>query len=140
MSRSECSRRGLSRPAVLIAILVIAAPLAIWLWFRQPAQLDVNKGQEVAAAFLANIREGKAADAWQSTTAEFKSAVGKEAFVREVKPLKFLKGAMAFVSTETVMVNDESRSEFQFRAPTGETARIVLGNEGGVWKVDRWMK
>jgi hypothetical protein len=61
---------------------------------------DASRG--IAAKFLDEIRGGKGADAWQSTTAEFKSASGKESFLREVKADKTLKAEAAFVSQQSV--------------------------------------
>ncbi len=92
----------------------------------------------IAATFLEEIRTGRAAQAWESTTAEFKSARGKEAFVREVRADKTLKSEWSFVSQQAVKVQDQDRPELLFRNSDGKEVRIVLGQEGGAWKVDRW--
>lgn len=98
---------------------------------------EPDASRAIAAKFLDEIRNGHAAEAWQSTTAEFKSARGKEAFVREVKGDKDLKTEMAFVSQQAVKVQDEDRPELLFRG-ADKQIRIVLGREGNEWKVDRW--
>ena len=99
---------------------------------------EPDASREIAAKFLNEIRTGKGADAWQSTTAEFKSARGKEAFLREVRADKTLKSEQAFVSQQSVKVQDEDRPELLFRTSDGKEIRIVLGKEGDTWKVDRW--
>ena len=85
------------------------------------------------------VRNGHAAEAWESTTAEFKSALGREAFQRSVASSVLLKQPLEFASTQTVSVQDQSRAEYLFHNPTlkGPTARIVIGREAGTWKVDR---
>lgn len=97
---------------------------------------DVSRG--IAAKFLSEISTGKGGDAWQSTTAEFKSARGKEAFLREVRADKSLKAEASFVSQQSVKVQEEDRPELLFRLGDGKEIRIVLGKEGDAWKVDRW--
>lgn len=133
-------RRGQVKLIVLVAIFVVAVAAAIWLWTRPGSKPDADAGRAVAETFLGDLREGRAPQAWDSTTAEFKSAQGKESFARSVRPLKFLKEPLDFVSVQEVAVGDQARSEFLFRAKTGETVRIVLGREDDQWKVDRWMK
>jgi hypothetical protein len=102
----------------------------------QPS-LDVGRG--IAEKFLTDLRESRPEQAWQSTTAEFKSARGREAFVSDVQRLKFLFQPLDFVSVQEVIVQEQPRSEYLFRAKTGETVRIVIGQEDGQWKVDRWV-
>lgn len=132
-------RRGQAKLVVLLVLFVVLLLAALWLWSRPSSQPGLDAGQAVAESFLTELREGHVPQAWESTTAEFKSAQGKEAFARDVKPVKFLKDSLDFVSMQTVSVGDQPRSEYLFRAKSGETVRIVLGREDGAWKVDRWM-
>lgn len=99
---------------------------------------DVSR--DIAAKFLNEIRSGKGGDAWQSTTAEFKSAQGKESFLRDVRADKSLKGETWFVSQQSVQVQEQDRPELLFRTSEGKEIRIVLGQEAGAWKVDRWTR
>ncbi len=139
MHRTCSSRRGgFARLTALIATLAAVFGIALWFWSRPPARPNVDQGREVAEAFLGKLREGQPDQAWETTTAEFKSAQGKESFVRKVKPLKFLKEPLNFVSLQAVAIGPEQRSEYLFQSAKGETIRIVLGREAGAWKVDRW--
>ena len=97
---------------------------------------DASRG--IAEKFLTEIRGGRAAAAWDSTTAEFKSARGKEAFLREIRPDKVLKTELQFVSQQSVKVQEQDRPELLFRGAEGREIRIVLGPENNQWKVDRW--
>jgi hypothetical protein len=99
---------------------------------------EPDASRAIAAKFLEEIRNNHAAEAWQSTTAEFKSARGKEAFLREIRQAPSLKGEYSFVSQQSVSVQNAERPELLFRSTSGSELRIVLGEEGGVWKVDRW--
>jgi hypothetical protein len=131
---------GRTRLIILVAILVAAAVPAVWMATRPATQASPDEGRAVVEAFLKEIREGKPAAAWTSTTAEFKSAQGKESFVRETKEDAFLKEPLDFVSMQTVSVQDQPRSEFVFRASTGPKVRALVSREEGIWKVDRWAK
>jgi hypothetical protein len=119
-----------------VLALVVMMPLLSGCGSTQPS-LEVGRG--VAEKFLTELRESRPEQAWQSTTAEFKSARGREAFVGDVKPLKFLLQPLDFVSAQEVIVREQPRYEYLFRAKTGETVRIVIGKEDGQWKVDRWV-
>lgn len=130
-------RSGRTRLIILVSVLVAASLPAMWLFGRSPALPDVDAGKTVAEEFLGSIRMGKPDVAWESTTAEFKSAQGKESFAREVKGLAWLKESIDFVSTQTVNMNEQPRSEYVYRSPKGPKARLILGRENGVWKVDR---
>jgi hypothetical protein len=112
---------------------------AIWAWTRPPMQPGVDAGREVADEFLTQIREGHPEDAWESTTADFKSDQGKERFVRQVRPLPILNAPLEFVSVETVMIGDHPRPEYDYQSAAGDSVRLVLGRDDGLWKVDRWL-
>ena len=141
MNRSTRSgRRGGARLPILIAVMVAAAIPAVWLWSRPSAQPGQEEGQLVVENFLRELREGSPEAAWTSTTAEFKSAQGRESFVRENKGEEFLKGPLDFVSMQTVTVQDQPRSEYVFRSSKGPRVRAVVSREEGAWKVDRWAK
>jgi hypothetical protein len=135
-------RSGRTLLTVLIPLLLIVAAIGLWmLLMRGPSQPGVEEGRAVANRFLASIREGKPADAWQSTTAEFKSAEGREVFLKRVKETPVLKAPLEFVSMQTVEVGTEPRGEFLYRSLKGDTAnktvRLLVNQENGEWKVDR---
>lgn len=125
---------------VLLALLVVLTGFAAWLWMGPSTQPSLDVGRAVADAFLKELRESHPEKAWDSTTAEFKSAQGREAFQRDVKPLAFLQQPLDFVSAQVVTVQEQPRTEYLFRAKSGETVRIVIGKEDGQWKVDRWVR
>lgn len=131
---------GQNKLVVLLALLLILAGVAAWLWMSPTTQPSLDAGRAVAEAFLTELREARPEKAWDSTTAEFKSAQGREAFQREVKPLTFLQQPLDFVSTQVVTIQEQPRTEYLFRAKTGETVRVVIGKEAGQWKVDRWIR
>jgi hypothetical protein len=131
-------RRGTSRLIVLVAVLVVGTGMVAWFWIRPSTQPGADAGQAIAEAFLTDLHNGRAEQAWQSTTAEFKSAQGKESFIRSVKGTAATKEPFTFVSMQTVMIADQPRSEFVFRSESGKSARIVVGRDTGDWRVDRW--
>lgn len=135
--RDQNPRSGWTRPALLAGVVVVSF-MGIWLWSRPAAQPSVDAGRAVVEEFLKQIREGHPDQAWEGTTAEFKSAQGKESFVRKLQPLTFLTEPLNFVSTATIKIGDQSRSEYLYQASKGESLRIVVSRESGEWRVDRW--
>ena len=135
----ESTRSARTLLVILVAILVAGSIASIWLWTRSSTQPAPEQGRAVAENFLQQVRENKAEAAWESTTAEFKSAQGRESFVKEAKSAKYLAKPMEYFSANTVTVQDQPRSEYLFRSGEGPVVRIVLGNEAGTWKVDRWI-
>lgn len=127
--------------ALLVGLVALAALLAVILWIvwrRGPSQPSMAAGQAVCDLFLEQIRGGKAAEAWQATTAEFKSAEGRESFARYVQARPYLRQPLLFGSVQTVSIGNAPRTEFLYRAAGGEkSVRILVANEGGAWRVDR---
>lgn len=131
---------GQNKFVVLVTLPFVLSGIAAWYWMSPSTQPTLDAGRAVAETFLKDLRESRPEQAWDSTTAEFKSAQGREAFQREVKPLSFLRQSLDFVSTQIVIVQEQPRNEYLFRAKTGETVRIVIGKENGQWKVNRWVR
>lgn len=138
-SKPHSRRGGRALLIVLASILVVGLCGAIWLATRPKTQPGADEGRQVAELFLKTLGEGRPDLAWNSSTAEFKSAQGLESFVKEVKNEKYLTQPMQFVSMQVVMVQEQPRSEYLFRSPQGSEVRLVLGKENGAWKVDRWL-
>ncbi|SFH59133.1 hypothetical protein [Planctomicrobium piriforme] len=129
-----------TRLAVLAAILIVAAGVAVWFWNKPQTQPSLEAGRQVAEQFLGNLNAGRAADAWASTTAEFKSAQGKESFVAATKADDLFKQPFEFVSAQSVMVQSQPRAEYVYRTKDGRNLRLVIGREDNAWKVDRYAK
>jgi hypothetical protein len=139
MARSTTNaRRGKTLLIVLLTVFVLLAIAVVWMWQRAPTQPDFEEGRSVADAFLKQVRAGQAQQAWESTTAEFKSAEGHESFLRYVKEHPVLTKPLTFVSVQTVSVQDSPRAEYLYREKVGgPTVRLLAGNEGGTWRIDR---
>lgn len=132
------SSRGV-RLIVLVAALLVLAIVVGWIWRRAPGGPDIEAGRPVADEFLLLIRTGKAPQAWESTTAEFKSAEGRESFLKYVKEHPSLAKPMSFVSVQTVMLQESPRAEYVYRSGDGKaTARVLIGDDLGTWRVDRF--
>ncbi len=135
----SCVWRSEGVRAVNLRSAGICPVVVVLLWSGcGTAQPAPDAAREIASSFLDSIRAGQAVRAWESTTAEFKSARGKEAFLRDLRSNPSLKGEHAFVSQQLVSVQNTERPELLFRSSAGKELRIVLGEEGGAWKVDRW--
>lgn len=129
---------GKNRLFALSAILVLLGGVLFWVFSTPATHPSPDAGQKVTDAFLKAIQSGQSADAWESTTAEFKSAQGRESFLAFVKRNSFLTKPLEFTSSQLVDVQDQQRSEFVYRVPENKTTvRLVIGRESGIWKVDR---
>lgn len=119
-----------------IGLIIVAA--GIWFLKAPATQPQPDESQKIGTVFFDQIRNGQPSEVWSSTTAEFKNAQGREAFLKFVKQHEFFSQPLEFDSMQTVNVQDKPRSEFVFRVPaTKKTVRVVLGREAGAWKVDR---
>jgi hypothetical protein len=123
--------------AVVLLSLIVGTVLGVR-WFKKPpTQPNVEEGRAVAEQFLTRVRTGKAGDAWDAATAEFKSIEGRESFVRKVKSAPILTGPLQFNSSQQAAVKDEPRTEFLFQSPDAKIVRVLIGFDRGNWKVDR---
>ncbi len=123
----------------IIAFLVICAVsfYIVRQSIKSPTTPDVEVGQAVADKFLTTIRNEKAGEAWDTATAEFKSIEGRESFIRKVKSTPILTGPLQFNSSQSVVIQNEPRTEYLFQSANAKLVRVLIGNERGEWKVDR---
>jgi hypothetical protein len=134
------AREGRSTLPALLGVFGVLAvcALAIWIWRGGETKPDIDAGRVAADQFLELIRTGKPADAWQGTTAEFKSAEGRESFLRYIKQHPFLTKPVDFVSVQMVAVHEQPRAEYLYRADKeGNTVRLLAGLDNNQWRVDR---
>lgn len=133
--------RAVSGKQLVLAIgllLLIAGAVYGVRWLRKaPTQPEVEQGRAVAEQFLTSVRTGKAGNAWDSATAEFKSIEGRESFLRKVKATPILIGPLQFNSSQQVAIQAEPRTEYLFQSPDAKIVRVLIGHEQGNWKVDR---
>ena len=134
----SADRRGKTKLVVLVSIFVVLGIVVAWMWRKPATQPSVDEGRAITEKFLEQIRAGQVAEAWESTTAEFKSFEGRESFVRSVKKTPALTKTLSFVSVQTATVQGSPRAEYIFRAAEGGgRVRLLAGNDHGAWRVDR---
>lgn len=127
------------RSMLLGACVALAAGLAPSC-SRQPPPPSADVGRQVADAFLEQIRRGQLDAAWHSTTAEFKSYQGRDAFRAQVAQHAWLRGPLVFDRYEVGNLNELTRGQCVYRPASGKPplrqVRVVVAQEGGQWKVD----
>ncbi|MSR59551.1 MAG: hypothetical protein EXS05_18230 [Planctomycetaceae bacterium] len=98
-------------------------------------------GRATVEPFLASIRNDQLDAAWESTTAEFKSDLGREAFHRFAQTHPVLKDALEFAGYQPDSTNGITRGECTFKSAAGAAAvakvRVLVAREGDKWKVER---
>lgn len=97
------------------------------------------EGRRVAETFLSEIRGDRTDAAWESTTAEFKSDMGRETFQRFVQSHSILRGQLTFVAFQADRTNDIERGacDFQTEPPGSGKMRVLVAREDQKWKVER---
>jgi hypothetical protein len=98
-----------------------------------------SDGREIADPFLELVRGGKLDDAWQSTTAEFKSFKGKEEFRKFVAQHAVLKGPLEFTGHEIIETYGLKRNQCAYRPSDAKSPvkiRVLLAQEQDQWKVE----
>jgi len=124
---------------MLVGAVALLATLMVWglMRFAGP-DTPPDNGQEIAASFLAEIRAGRVDSAWEGTTAELKSFMGKERFRRFVRAQPALKQPAEPVGSAMISVQGLSRAQCTFRPQSGKgTLKVLLASEDGQWKVER---
>ena len=104
-----------------------------------PAAPPEADGKGAAEPFLAAIREDRLDAAWDSTTAEFKSDMGRETFHRFAKGHPVLREPLTYVGYQADKTNGIERGacDFQPQAPGAAKIRILVAQENKLWKVER---
>jgi len=104
-----------------------------------PSAPPEAEGKGVSEPFLSAIREDRLDAAWDSTTAEFKSDMGRETFHRFANSHPVLKEPATFVSYQADTTNGIERGACEYQPAGNGSAkiRILVAREDKTWKVER---
>ncbi len=132
------NRAGGTRLIVVLAVLGLAAISWLVLGSLRRVSAPPDNGGEIAAAFLDDIRNNRIDAAWEGTTAEFKSFLGRERLHAFVRSQPVLKTALEFSGSRELEANGIRLIAYTFRAPTAPAAvQVLLAKEQDQWKVER---
>lgn len=128
------TKLALTAASVGAVILVIA-----WVLFGSSGSTKLpDKPEAIAEEFLSQIRSGKPDDAWTSTTAEFKSFMGRDRLRDFVKANKILRQPLKFDSRQSKKQETLILEELIFVPESGKPKVIVLlAEEKSAWRVER---
>jgi hypothetical protein len=120
----------------------LAALLAVSAGCSGNSPPDDTEARTVIERFHEQIRSGNVDAAWESTTADFKSDEGRDAFRRSVKGRPVLVQPLEFAELKQVEIHGLTRWEATLRPPADSKApaavvKTMIAEEGGVWKVER---
>lgn len=132
------NRAGGTRLLTVLAVLGLATIAWLVLWSLRRASAPPDNGRETATAFLDAIRNNRVDTAWEGTTAEFKSFLGRERLHAFVRSQPVLKTALEFSGAQELEANGIRLIAYTFRAPpTSPAVKVLLAKEQGQWKVER---
>ena len=148
MLRNVRPRSGKTQTAVIAGVVLVGAVGWIaYQWFGKSSVTPADNGVSIAQPFLAEIRNGQLDTAWESTSAEFKSLMGKEEFKKFVKEQPILKDSLELGTVQQVTINKSQclQCAFHKQAATGGNklenklkVRVLIAQErSGPWKVER---
>jgi hypothetical protein len=99
---------------------------------------EPEQGRAVADSFMDLVCTGKAAQAWEGTSTEFKSAEGKESFVRSVKKRPWLAKKATFETSKVIPSAAGERAEYIYKsADAKHQIRLLIANSATGWCIDR---
>lgn len=147
MPRNVTARSGKTQTAVIAGVVLVAAIGWIgYQWLGGSAAPPADNGVSIAEPFLTEIRKGQVDAAWESTSAEFKSLMGKEEFKKFVKEQPILKDTLELGNVQQVTINKTQCLQCAFHKPSAEgkklenkmKVRVLIAQErSGPWKVER---
>lgn len=127
----------------MIRLRRVLAPLALALLCAGcggGAVPEPDASRDTAARFLDEVRAGRAEAAWEGTSTEFKSLLGRDGFIAYVRkhPALLEKEPAQFVSFNAAERNGIPVGECAFRSASRKSAvKVLVAREGGVWRVER---
>lgn len=144
-TRSQpAGRRARTRAAVVVGLLLAAVLGLLIAWGGGETAPTEDQGLEVAGQFLEQIRTGNLDAAWESTTSDFKSDLGRDAFRGLVAARPSLQAPAEYVGSEEVAVHGLTRWRYNFRLasplPSGSSdVGVLITRDADVWRVEQFL-
>lgn len=130
---------------VVVCVLLLAAVLGLlFVWWAGETAPTEDQGRQVAGQFMEQIRTGDLDAAWESTTSDFKSDLGRDAFRGFVAARPPLREAAEYVGSEEVSVHGLTRWRYNFRLasplPSGSSdVGVLITRDSDVWRVEQFL-
>lgn len=133
-------RKRAGRAKILAVLVLVVIGVAAWFvagWLRD-TEVPADVADQTASLFLEDIRNDRLDAAWNGTTAEFKSFMGKDRLRQFVDTHSALQDPAEFLQFQMVSINGIALAECTFRPSKSlSTIRVLLADEDGEWKVER---
>lgn len=121
--------------AAIGAVLLLVVGVGVWL-VSGPPRLTPTQAEEIATAFLSDVRDGRIDEAWAATSVEFKSAYGRDRFHDLVRSKKRFRVPAVCESCVMDLKRQPPIAECVFRTEANDARiKVILSPEEGVWKV-----
>lgn len=132
-------RSGKIALLIVGALLVLASILYFVFVGKSEPVAPPTAGKEIAEPFLNQVRAGEIDKAWEGTTAEFKSIMGREFFREFVRDHPVFQQPLEFAELKPIVTQGLTRTECTFRQPGAPAAKpviVLLAKENDAWKVE----
>lgn len=129
----------------MVGGVLLAAVLGLLIvWWGGESVPTEDQGRQVAGQFLEQIRTGNLDAAWESTTSDFKSDLGRDAFRGFVAARPSLREEAEYVGSEEVAVHGLTRWRYNFRLtsplPSGSPeVGVLITRDADVWRVEQFL-
>lgn len=132
-------RGGLAARVLILGVVGVLLVLALIGWFAQPRRIQEDPARAITDAFLQQIQQGDLEAAWQATSAEFKSDMGREDFLQFVAKFPVLHEPLSFEAFRPIPEHPLPMVECVYLSAgsEGQTVRVLVALEREEWKVER---
>lgn len=137
--RVTSSRAGMAKIWVTAALVMTAMLVVAGVWLMR-GEVTASGADDEAIRFLEMIRTGEVDRAWEDTTPEFKSFLGRDRFRKTVKANPAFQHPSELASNQWIDIGPLKLVECLFQSNHSSSAQIrvlVAPVKSGQWKVER---
>ena len=138
-NNSSGCRSGFAKRLVILILALLSLLLLVGVWLAD-RPVSTEDAHEEAMHFLNQLRAGEIDLAWEDTTAEFKSFVGRDRLRKTVRSNPVFQHPFEMTSSQSVEIGPLRLFECLFRSAkfADTNVRILLApTKQGQWKVER---
>lgn len=123
----------------IVVLFILFATVSFWFFSSAPIAQPGTEGQGLGEKFLEHVRLNQMDAAWEMTSPEFRSFMGRESFQKMVRSHPELREKPQFQERKPTKINGLDRVEFSYSFPkSGKKIRLVMAPDQGQFKIEHW--